>query len=137
MKLLGNFFRYIENLVSRGDGYYSTIIKFTHVINFIYIVVFSVFGIHILKNKILHDLNSTIQLLVCGLLIFKFHPFREHTLKQSDSTLIFSSAMFLLFNLSIINVLNKYTSKIGIDIVKNKELVHTATEVAIDVEEEE
>jgi len=136
MKVLGIFFRYIENLVSHGDGYYSKIIKFSHIINFIYIMIFSAFGIHILKNQILHNFNSIIQFLVCGLLIFKFHPFREHTLKQSDSTLIFSSAMFLLFNLSIIEVLNRYTSKVGIDIVKNKELIHVGTEIAIDTEEE-
>ena len=68
MKLLGDFFRYIENLVSRGDGYYSKIIKFSHIINFIYIMIFSAFGIHILKNQMLHNFNSTIQLLVCGLL---------------------------------------------------------------------
>ena len=136
MKVLGIFFRYIENLISQGDGYYSKIIKFSHIINFIYIMIFSAFGIHILKNQILHNFNSIIQFLVCGLLIFKFHPFREHTLKQSDSTLIFSSAMFLLFNLSIIEVLNRYTSKVGIDIVKNKELIHVGTEIAIDTEEE-
>ena len=136
MKVLGIFFRYIENLISQGDGYYSKIIKFSHIINFIYIMIFSAFGIHILKNQILHNFNSIIQFLVCGLLIFKFHPFREHTLKQSDSTLIFSSAMFLLFNLSIIEVLNRYTSKVGIDIVKNKELINVATEIAIDAEEE-
>jgi hypothetical protein len=99
-------------------------------------MIFSVFGIHILQNQILHNFNNTIQFLVCGLLIFKFHPFREHTLKQSDSTLIFSSAMFLLFNLSIIEVLNRYTSKVGIDIVKNKELINVGTEIAIDAEEE-
>lgn len=135
MKLLGDFFRYIENLVAYGDGYYSKIIKFSHIINFIYIIIFSVFGIHILKNQILHNFNSIIQFLVCGLLIFKFHPFREHTLKQSDSTLIFSSAMFLLFNLSIIELLNRYTRKVGIDIVKNKELIQVGTEIAIDAEE--
>ena len=137
MKLLGDFFRYIENLVSLGDGYYGKIIKFSHIINFIYIMIFSAFGIHILQNQLLHNFNSTIQFLVCGLLIFKFHPFREHTLKHSDSTLIFSSSMFLLFNLSIIEVLNRYTSKVGLDIVKNKELINVSTEVAIDADEEE
>jgi hypothetical protein len=44
--------------------------------------------------------------------------------------------MFLLFNLSIIEVLNRYTSKVGVDIVKNKELIHVSTEVAVDAEEE-
>jgi len=135
MKLLGNFFKYVENLVSLGDGYYGTIIKFSHIINFVYIIIFSVFGIHILNNQLLHDFNSTIQMLICGLLLFKFHPFREHTLKQSDSTLIFGSAMFLLFNLSIIAVLNRYTSKVGIDIEKNNELIHTTAEIIIDAEE--
>ena len=108
MIFIGNIFRTIENIINKGDNYYSKIVHFSHFINFIYIVVISLFGIQILKDNMLHGLNKGIQILICMLLLFKFHPFREHVLKQSDSTLIFSSAVFLFFNLSILEYLNRY-----------------------------
>jgi len=132
MLFIGNIFRIVENLINKGDNYYGKIIKFTHFINFIYILVFTLFGIHILKNKMLNNFNTIIQMLICGLLLFKFHPFREHELKKSDSTLIFSSAVFLFFNLSIIELLNRYTSKVGIDLSKGNELVRASMELALD-----
>jgi len=116
MKLLENIFRYMENLIAMGDGYYSKIIKFSHIINIIYIMIITFFGIQIFKGEILHNLNYGIQILICILLLFKFHPFREHELKQSDSTLIFSSAVFLFFNLSIMQIIKKYTDDIGINL---------------------
>jgi hypothetical protein len=45
-------------------------------------------------------------MLVCLFLLFKFHPFREHTLKEGDSNIIFGSAFFLLFNLGIMQTMN-------------------------------
>ena len=92
-------------------------------------------GIHVLKHQMLHDFNTGIQIMVCGLLLFKFHPFKEHVLKQSDSALIFSSAVFLFFNLSIIEIINKYTSKAGININKHTELIRSTGEVIMDAEE--
>lgn len=135
MRFIGNIFRIIENLVNKGDNYYGQIIKMSHVINFLYIILFTIFGIHILKIQILNSFNTIIQILVCSLLLFKFHPFREHELKQSDSTLIFSSAVFLFFNLSIIELLNRYTSKVGLDISKHTELIHATGEIFMDEEE--
>jgi hypothetical protein len=116
MKLLENIFRYIENLVSRGDEYYSKIIKFSHIINILYVMIITIFGIQLFKSEILQTLNYGIQVLICVLLLFKFHPFREHEFKRSDSTLIFSSAVFLFFNLSIMQIINKYTGVIGLDL---------------------
>jgi hypothetical protein len=135
IRLIGNIFRTMENLVNKGDNYYGQIIKISHIINFVYIGLFTFFGIYILKFQLLDTFNTIIQMLVCSLLLFKFHPFREHDFKQSDSTLIFSSAVFLLFNLSIIEFLNRYTSKVGLDISKHAELIHATGEIIIDEEE--
>lgn len=49
---------------------------------------------------------------VCVFLLIKFHPFREHTLKEGDSNIIFGSAFFLLFNLGIIQYMNTTMSKV-------------------------
>jgi hypothetical protein len=135
MKILKNVFLTFESIVNKGDKYYGTIIKFSHVINFLYIGIFTFMGIHVLKHQMLHDFNTGIQIMVCGLLLFKFHPFKEHVLKQSDSALIFSSAVFLFFNLSIIEIINKYTSKAGININKHTELIRSTGEVIMDAEE--
>jgi hypothetical protein len=53
---------------------------------------------------------------VCIILLVKFHPFREHRLKDSDSVLIFSSALFLFFNLSIIEIITRITKTISIQV---------------------
>jgi hypothetical protein len=53
---------------------------------------------------------------ICILLLIKYHPFREHTLAQSDSNLIFSSAVFLFFNLGIIETLTRASKNVTNDI---------------------
>ena len=135
MKILKNVFLTFESIVNKGDKYYGTIIKFSHVINFLYIGIFTFMGIHVLNDQMLHDFNTIVQIMVCGLLLFKFHPFKKHVLKQSDSELIFSSAVFLFFNLSIIEMLNKYTNKLGININNHSELIRATGEVIMDTEE--
>jgi hypothetical protein len=40
--------------------------------------------------------------------------------------------VFLFFNLSIIELLNRYTSKVGIDLSKGNELVRASMELALD-----
>ena len=61
MRFIGNIFRIIENLVNKGDNYYGKIIKMSHAINFLYIILFTFFGIHILKIQMLHSFNTIIQ----------------------------------------------------------------------------
>ena len=131
MFLIKDFFVIIGDLISKGDKYYGSILKFSHFINFLYVAIFSYSGIHILKDAVISGFNTFIQIIVCCLLLFKFHPFKKHELKQSDSALIFACAVFLFFNLSIIKMLDKYTEKIGI----NTELVRSTAEVIADAEE--
>jgi len=119
MNLIGNIFRTIENLVSKGDKYYGKLVLFMNLFNIAYVVLFSVFGISLVQNQLMRSLNTTIQMFICILLLTKFHPFREHTLGQSDSKLIFSAAVFLFFNLGIIATLARSSQTITNDIAKS------------------
>lgn len=119
MKIIGNIFREIENLVTKGDKYYGQMILSTHMFNILYIILFSVFGISLVQNQVMRSLNTSIQMFICILLLAKFHPFREHTLGQNDSKLIFSAAVFLFFNLGIIATLSRASQSVTSDIAKS------------------
>jgi len=129
MKLLQGVFTSIENLVSKGDKYYGKMILSSHMFNIIYILLFSIFGISLVKNQLIRSLNTLIQMFICILLLIKYHPFREHTLAQSDSNLIFSSAVFLFFNLGIIETLTRASKNVTTEITNTiSKIDDTATE---------
>jgi len=107
MKIIENIMRSIENLVSRGDKYYDSALVFTHILNIIYLVVFSIFGISLVRIQMIRGLNTLIQTSICILLLIKYHPYRQHVFTQSDSRLIFSCAVFLFFNLGLIDPLDR------------------------------
>jgi len=117
-KYITDIFQYIENIVDSGDKYYGKMLTGTHIINMVYILLYYAFGISLLNYQGLRDINTGIRMLVCILLLVKFHPFREHKPTDSDSTLIFSSALFLFLNLSIIEVLNRITKTISNNVKK-------------------
>ena len=108
MKFIRNLLNSIENLVSKGDKYYGKLLIATNMLNAVYLIMFSFFSISLIQNQLLRSINTGIQIFVCVLLFIKFHPFREHTLGQSDSNLIFSAATFLMINLGIIEMLNRF-----------------------------
>jgi len=58
MKIIENIMRSIENLVSRGDKYYDSALVFTHILNIIYLVVFSIFGISLVRIQMIRGLNT-------------------------------------------------------------------------------
>ncbi len=107
MKIIENIMRSIENLVSRGDKYYDSALIFTHILNIIYLVVFSIFGISLVRIQMIRGLNTIIQTSICILLLIKYHPYRQHIFTQTDSRLIFSCAVFLFFNLGIVDPLDR------------------------------
>jgi hypothetical protein len=107
MKIIENIMRSIENLVSRGDKYYDSALIFTHILNIIYLVVFSIFGISLVRIQMIRGLNTLIQTSICILLLIKYHPYRQHVFSQSDSRLIFSCAVFLFFNLGLVDPLDR------------------------------
>lgn len=102
MKLINK----IENIVDAISPFYGRLVWFFHFLNFSYILLFAFFGIIILDQQYIKQYNRTIQMFVCLFLLIKFHPFRDHTLKEGDSNIIFGSAFFLLFNLGIIQFMN-------------------------------
>ena len=107
MKIIENIMRSIENLVSRGDKYYDSALIFTHILNIIYLVVFSIFGISLVRIQMIRGLNTIIQTSICILLLIKYHPYRQHIFTQTDSRLIFSCAVFLFFNLGLVDPLDR------------------------------
>ena len=107
MKIIENIMRSIENLVSKGDKYYDSALIFTHILNIIYLVVFSIFGISLVRIQMIRGLNTLIQTAICILLLIKYHPYRQHIFTQSDSNLIFSCAVFLFFNLGLVDPLDR------------------------------
>ena len=102
MKLINR----IETILDGISPYYSKLVWLFHGLNFIYIILFSLFGVIIIEQGYIKYYNLMIQMFVCIFLLVKFHPFREHTLKEGDSSIIFGSAFFLLFNLGIIQYMN-------------------------------
>lgn len=107
MKIIENIMRSIENLVTKGDKYYDSALLFTHLLNIIYLVVFSLFGVSLVRIQAIRGLNTLIQTSICILLLIKYHPYRQHVFTQSDSNLIFSCAVFLFFNLGLVDPLDR------------------------------
>lgn len=104
--------RKIEKILDVISPYYSKLVWVFHALNFMYIILFSLFGVVILQQSYIKQYNRLIQMFVCVFLLIKFHPFREHTLKEGDSNIIFGSAFFLLFNLGIIQYMNTTMSTV-------------------------
>lgn len=63
--------------------------------------VLALLGIVYIDPIQINKLNIAVQLFVCIFLILRFHPFRQHELRKYDSQIIFGSAVFLLANLGI------------------------------------
>ena len=68
------------------------------------------FGIMRYNVKYIDYLNIGVQLFICLFLIIRFHPFRNHHLKEFDANIIFGSAMYLLINLGLTEYVFHYLS---------------------------
>jgi len=99
-QVLNNF----EKVLDTFSPFYGNIILLFHLFNIVFII-FTYFKINIL-NDYVYNVNRMIQYFVCLFLLVKFHPFRKHVLKEGDSRIIFSSALFLLLNLGIVQYMN-------------------------------
>jgi len=94
-----------------GHFYFWSII----LIDAIYIAVF--LGIFVNVPVYIRYLNFFIQLLLCVVLMIRFHPYKEHNhLKQTDTMFIFGAATFLFTNVVLVEmvkfpVINTYLNK--------------------------
>ena len=58
--------------------------------------ILSYLGVYYVNPQYTSYLSLALRLLVCGFLIFRFHPFRTHELRDFDARLIFASAVMIL-----------------------------------------
>ena len=69
-------------------------------------------GVIYINPEYLYLFKTMMQVLVCIFLIYRFHPYRNHVLQKYDAKIIFSSAMFLLVNISAVAVANQIITPI-------------------------
>jgi len=75
----------------------------------VHAIFFAVFlGIVYINTAYLRQLNILTQFVVCAFLMIRFHPFRKHEFRQYDAGIIFSCALFLLFNLGVVESVKQY-----------------------------
>jgi len=84
----------------------------------LYALYFSIYvGVFYVNPRYIETLSYAIRLFVCTILVFKFHPFREHKLKHYDSQIIFASAVLILTDMGITQyVVRTISSKANIKI---------------------
>jgi len=99
MNLLKRIQNQVDNLLDGFVHYYVSSIVVLHVL---YVLAF--IGILSFNGALLRIFSILIQIFICGFLMFRFHPFRKHHLREHDAKIIFSSAAFLLFNMVFVEV---------------------------------
>lgn len=114
-----NILKILDDVLDLSGNYYKYILITLHLTYALLL-----FGIVAINPSYLRELNIFIQSFVCLFLIVKFNPFRKHVLKENDSRIIFSSAIFLLINMGVIETarqffdekVEKITKQVNIDI---------------------
>lgn len=78
-------------------------------------------GVFYIDPEYIETLSRVIRLFVCTILIIKFHPFREHKLKEFDSQIIFASAVLILTDMGVTRyILTTISSKSNIKNIQIK-----------------
>jgi hypothetical protein len=89
-------------------------------IGFIYISYFLIFlGLFYINKKYIEIFSNLLLTFVCLFLILRFHPFRNHELRDFDATIIFGSAVLLLTNAGLTQFIMK-----DITIVMNDKIIN-------------
>jgi hypothetical protein len=58
-------------------------------------------GVFYINPEYIETLSRLIRLFICSVLIIKFHPFREHKLKEFDGQIIFAGAVLILTDMGV------------------------------------
>ena len=111
---LNPFFEIIDRILDKITSpiYYWLLI----IIYLIYLATF--FGVLYVDKSYIHNLSVFMQIFIATILIIRFNPFRKHNLRESDNTLIFSSALFLLINVGLTESFSNYVHKVLNDNIK-------------------
>lgn len=99
-KILDN----ITDIIGKYYGVLPTILLIAYGLIFM--------GVIYINSEYLYMFKTMMQVIVCIFLIYRFHPYRNHVLQKYDAQIIFSSAMFLLVNISAVAVANEILTPI-------------------------
>lgn len=71
-----------------------------------FIIIYAIIYIGIISSepKWVHTISIIFHIFICTFLLYKFNPFRVHTLNKNDGKIIFASAVFMLANLGITEI---------------------------------
>jgi len=100
-----------EYLVKQTDKIYDYMGHYLLHILFIFnITYFSILiGIITFDIHYLNILNYSVHTIICLFLIIRFNPYRENIrLHPIDSKIVFSTSIFLLLNMFVIEVIKKF-----------------------------
>ena len=92
----------VDYLINQAGKYYRILpIVLTTLYGLLFI------GVIYINPEYLQNFRTIMQLFVCLFLIYRFHPYKDHVLKKYDAQIIFSSAIFLLVNITAVDIANK------------------------------
>ena len=76
----------------------------------------TLFGIILINTSYINTFNIIVHSILCLFLMYRFNPLRKSIeIKQYDQVIIFSTAVFLLLNLGIVEFIkNVYTNSSGV-----------------------
>jgi len=96
------------------DNVTDTIGKYYGILPTILLIAYGLvfMGVIYINSEYLYMFKTMMQVLVCIFLIYRFHPYRNHVLQKYDAKIIFSSAIFLLVNISAVAVANQIITPI-------------------------
>ena len=92
----------LDNIVNSAGKYYRIL---PTILSILYALIF--IGLIYINPEYLQIFRTIMQLFVCLFLIYRFHPYRNHVLGKYDAQIIFSSAIFLLVNVTAVDIANK------------------------------
>jgi hypothetical protein len=108
--MLHNIDNKIESVIDKLGRHYYILIAF----NIIYFA--SLAGVVFINVTYINYFKNSIHILLCLILIYRFNPLRKNiVLKEYDQILIFSTSVFLLFNMGVAEYIKSY-------LVKNAEI---------------
>ena len=110
MERTGGILEKIDDIVDYAGKHYSYL---SIALYAAYIIVF--LGVVNFNPTYITDLKLLMQVVICVVLIYRFNPFRKHELKKYDADIIFSSALFLLVNTGIAEVVDRYLVKLPLE----------------------
>lgn len=99
--MLSNILQTLDFQYDWFSDYYVYAMISLQVINVVMMLTNIVFNRTFINPTYIKRFNTSLQAVVCIVLIIKFNPFRTHIFRSNDARLITGSAVFILVNLSI------------------------------------